>query len=49
MVIKNESGYYPNTDREEDGGAITIANAMSYDTYHSMSWDFNDYPQIRNL
>lgn len=46
MVIKNESGYYPNTDREEDGGAITIANAMSYDTYHSMSWDFNDYYKI---
>lgn len=46
MVIKIEGGYYPNTNIEKDGGSITIANAMSYDTYHSMSWDFNDYYKI---
>ena len=46
MVIKIEGGYYPNTNIEKDGESITIANAMSYDTYHSMSWDFNDYYKI---
>ncbi len=48
MTIESENGYYPIDTKREDGGSITITNAMSYDTYHSMSWDFNDYWAIQD-
>ena len=48
MIIKSENGYSPIDTKREDGGAITIANAMSYDMYHSISWNFDNIWAIQD-